>query len=89
VDTRWAWVRVQFLARLTWWVWIFVEVSGTISGRVLLYPNKTQPAAIPTDNHPIYAGTPGRMAVAYLPVSDLLSQFVRLFEDGKPNHGVI
>jgi hypothetical protein len=30
-------------------VWIFVEVSGTISGRVLLYPNKTRPAAIPKD----------------------------------------
>jgi hypothetical protein len=31
---------------LTWWVWIFVEVSGTISGRVLLYPNKTRPVVI-------------------------------------------
>jgi hypothetical protein len=41
------------------------------------------------DNHPIYARTPGHMVVAYLPVSDLLSQFVRLFEDGKPNRGVI
>jgi hypothetical protein len=52
VDTRWAWVRVQFLARLAWWVWIFVEVSGTISGRVLLYPNKTRPAAIPSSRPP-------------------------------------
>jgi hypothetical protein len=51
VDTRWAWVRVQFLARLAWWVWIFVEVSGTILGRLLLYPNKTRPAAIPTCQH--------------------------------------
>lgn len=50
MDTRWAWVRVQILARLAWWVWIFVEVSGTILDRVLLYPNKTQPAAIPTQN---------------------------------------
>jgi hypothetical protein len=47
VDTRWAWVRVQFRARLAWWVSIFVDVSGTISGRVLLYPNKIRPAAIP------------------------------------------
>jgi hypothetical protein len=43
VDIRWARVRVQFLARLAWWVWIFVGVSGTISGQILLYPNKIQP----------------------------------------------
>jgi hypothetical protein len=46
VDIRWARVRVQFLARLAWWVWIFVGVSGTISGQILLYPNKIQPPAI-------------------------------------------
>jgi hypothetical protein len=39
------------------------------------------------DNHPISAETPGRMPVAYLLVSDLLSQFVHLFEDDKPNCG--
>jgi hypothetical protein len=39
------------------------------------------------DSHPISAGTPGHMPVAYLQVSDLLSlsQFVHLFEDDKPN----
>jgi hypothetical protein len=37
------------------------------------------------DNHPISAGTLGHMPVAYLQVSNLLSQFVHLFEDGKLN----
>jgi hypothetical protein len=41
------------------------------------------------DNHSISAGTPGHMLVAYLLVSDLFSQIVHLFEDGKPNCGVI
>jgi hypothetical protein len=41
------------------------------------------------DNHPIFVGTPRHMPVAYLQVSDLLSQFVHLFEDDKPNCGVI
>jgi hypothetical protein len=41
------------------------------------------------DNHPISAETPGHMPVAYLQVSDLLSQFVHLFEDDKPNCGAI
>jgi hypothetical protein len=39
------------------------------------------------DNHPTFAGTPGHMPATYLPVSDLLSQFVHLFEDDKPNCG--
>jgi hypothetical protein len=59
VDTRWAWVRVQFLAWLAWWVWIFIQVSGTISGRVLLYPNKTRPTAIPTPDP--WVGGPVRL----------------------------
>jgi hypothetical protein len=41
------------------------------------------------DNHPISAGTLGHMPLAYLLVSDLLSQFVHLFKDDKPNYGVI
>jgi hypothetical protein len=32
------------------WVWIFVQVSGTISGRVLLYPNKIRLPAIPSSD---------------------------------------
>ena len=49
MDTWWVRIRVQFLVQLAWWVWIFVEDSGTTSGRVLLYPNIIRPAAIPTD----------------------------------------
>jgi hypothetical protein len=41
------------------------------------------------DNHPISTGTLGHMPVAYLQVSDLLSEFVHLFEDDKPNCGAI
>jgi hypothetical protein len=41
------------------------------------------------DNHPIYVEIPGHMPIAYLPVSDLLSQFVHLFEDDKSNCGAI
>jgi hypothetical protein len=41
------------------------------------------------DSHPISTGTPRHMHVAYLQVSDLLSQFVHLFRDDKPNCGVI
>jgi hypothetical protein len=39
------------------------------------------------DNHPISAETPEHMPAAYLQVFDLLSQFVHLFEDDKPNYG--
>jgi hypothetical protein len=39
------------------------------------------------DNHPISAKTLEHMLVVYLQVSDLLSQFVHLFEDDKPNCG--
>jgi hypothetical protein len=38
-------------------------------------------------NHPISAETPGHMPIAYLQVSNLLSQFVHLFDDDKPNCG--
>jgi hypothetical protein len=41
------------------------------------------------DIHPISVGTPGHITVAYLQVSDLLSQFVHLFENDKSNCGVI
>jgi hypothetical protein len=41
------------------------------------------------DNHPIFAGTTGHMPVAYLQVSDLLSQFPHWLEDDKSNCGVI
>jgi hypothetical protein len=41
------------------------------------------------NNYPISAEILGHMPVAYLQVSDLLSQFVHLFEDDKPNCGVI
>jgi hypothetical protein len=41
------------------------------------------------DIHPIFVEIPGHMPVAYLQVSDLLSQFVHLFEDDMPNCGVI
>jgi hypothetical protein len=37
------------------------------------------------DNHPISAETPEYMLVAYLQVSNLLSQFVHSFEDDKLN----
>jgi hypothetical protein len=40
-------------------------------------------------SHPIFVGTLGHMPVAYLQVSDLLSQFIHLFEDDKLNCGVI
>jgi hypothetical protein len=39
------------------------------------------------DSHPISMGTLGHMPVAYLQVSNLLSQFVHLFEDDMPNCG--
>jgi hypothetical protein len=39
------------------------------------------------DIHPIYAKTPGHMPPTCLQVSDLLSQFVHLFEDDKLNCG--
>jgi hypothetical protein len=41
------------------------------------------------DNHPVSVGIPRYIPVTYLQVSDLLSQFVHLFEDDKPNCGVI
>jgi hypothetical protein len=41
------------------------------------------------DNHPIYVEIPGHMPVAYLQVSDLLSQLAHLSKDDKPNYGVI
>jgi hypothetical protein len=41
------------------------------------------------DSHPISMEILGHMTVAYLQVSDLLSQFIHLFEDDKPNCGVI
>lgn len=50
--TRWARVRVHFFTRLAWWVWIFVQESGMISGRVL-YPNTTRPAAIPKRSYSV------------------------------------
>jgi hypothetical protein len=40
-------------------------------------------------NHPIFVEILGHMPVAYLQVSDLLSQFSHLSEDDKPNYGVI
>jgi hypothetical protein len=39
------------------------------------------------DNHSISVGTLEHMFVSYLQVSDLLSQFVHLFEDDKSNYG--
>jgi hypothetical protein len=42
-----------------------------------------------TVNHLISVKIPGHMLVAYLQVSNLPSQFVHLFEDDKPNYGVI
>jgi hypothetical protein len=39
------------------------------------------------DSHPISTETPEHMLIAYLQVSDLLSKFVHLFEDDKPNYG--
>jgi hypothetical protein len=39
------------------------------------------------DNHPISVETTGHMPTAYLQLFDLLSQFVHLFEDDKPNCG--
>jgi hypothetical protein len=41
------------------------------------------------DSHPISAETPGHMPTTYLQVSDLLFQFVHLFEDDMPNCGAI
>jgi hypothetical protein len=41
------------------------------------------------DNHPTSVEIPGHMPVAYLQVSDLLSQFAHLSKDDKPNCGVI
>jgi hypothetical protein len=41
------------------------------------------------DIHPISVGIPRHMPVTYPQVSDLLSQFVHLFEDDKQNCGVI
>ena len=39
------------------------------------------------DIHPIFVETLGHMPATYLQVSDLLSQFVRLFKYDKPNSG--
>jgi hypothetical protein len=39
------------------------------------------------DNHPIFVETLRHMPATYLQVSDLLSQFVHLFEDDKTNCG--
>jgi hypothetical protein len=39
------------------------------------------------DIHPIFVETPRHMLVAYLQVFDLLSQFVHVFEDDRPNCG--
>ena len=41
------------------------------------------------DIHPTFVEILGHMPVTYPQVSDLLSQFVHLFEDDKPNSGVI
>jgi hypothetical protein len=41
------------------------------------------------DNHLIYVGIPIHMPVTYLQLFDLLSPFVHLFENDKPNCGVI
>jgi hypothetical protein len=41
------------------------------------------------DNHPTSVEIPGHMLIAYLQVSSLPSQFAHLFEDDKPNCGVI
>lgn len=47
LDTRYPmdtwWVRVYFLTRLAWWLWIFVKGLNTMSGWVLFYPNSTDP----------------------------------------------
>jgi hypothetical protein len=39
------------------------------------------------DIHPIFVEIPGHMLATYLQVSCLLSQFVHLFEDDRPNRG--
>jgi hypothetical protein len=39
------------------------------------------------DYHPIFAETLGRMPATCLQLFDLLSQFVHLFEDDRPNCG--
>jgi hypothetical protein len=45
--TRWVRIQVQFLVRLAWWIWIFVEDSGDNIGSGITIPKHN-----PTCCHP-------------------------------------